>query len=1089
MNPAYTLLQNRSVGWALDCDSHKNNRNTKQHAHYKSCRGIFQCRSCVFKARPQGAPKKKAAKEANGSKEEEDDEMNESPIEDISSLAIICEGGHGANEESTKKKKPKAPPVTKKVCKIHKDLPLIWIPCKATLKTVTDSSDRTVTFIHTGKHNHAKPSPCRFSGSSMQVFKLRVQAAPRTLPKQHQMDSDTLSGIGDIHPAGNNLGYITGLRSKFLKEAKVVGSGYGAISTMEQKMEKEFVRKSGVAAKDGHICIQTDFIRDRVPELLQNGLQTDSVHGIVSEPEFNDMNVTFTTARCPLLGRTFPVLISILSGKSAHHYERHFVALFESFPYKTYSDFESNFPGMTCDLAESLQVGFEQAIKKYYGLPPEQEVFLERFYRHCKVHYKRNITRVWRKLPKASRDRFRSKAKRLTRRCLTREEFSALKDSLLKEYPTARNWIKWHTDERRGKFMYPAMATRDNSHIGKDTNAQEGLGNDYKTLAPKSVMSTPEAIAHTVEYMGRFQKDYEWEIKDGGQGRYKRQKQTKPKTNQPYVNDGVPPESSDESSSEEAKKKTRSKKRQANTKVSPPGKKQIGRPFGGKDRVPKLGSGEGIDWATFGIPWSFEWNGMEETNTCALDTAFMTVFLIIKFTGAILLSCVSETENGRILREVYDLLCEGRYNEARYRWCLEVLNGDRSCHFRSIEEVFHNKVPGLTRIGTETATTCSSSCCPHARQTKQRFPESIVAQGFNINQDELDRLLIRTTIDCSERMTPSQVADSKEGAYKIASEYNADTGKIEEFFTCTGRRTADKTQVTAPPYVLIIDYVQITLEKGRWDITKPITLPTRSLTLGGVEYHLAALIYSNGYHFNCSVFIGDKILFYDGKPARKNMNLTKWLNSERPQHPSGYYLAYAWFTRASKINQVDTIQNSPADESAASALLSMPRKRARNPSYEAVQIPLQEAPAPSPLPCLKPKNTQLSMRSSRSKTKATSVSFSVPEDSITTSSSTPRRTRSNRSHTHQERTRILHVDGPIYPYGLCLSNVKQRGAQPKCQGCQEHMERGTTRFVVKVVTNPTRGYSRTESYHLLRRCVASMPETFFRDASLHLRTV
>ena len=95
----------------------------------------------------------------------------------------------------------------------------------------------------------------------MQVFKLRVQAAPRTLPKQHQMDSDTLSGIGDIHPAGNNLGYITGLRSKFLKEAKVVGSGYGAISTMEQKMEKEFVRKSGVAAVTNHHELRSDLVR------------------------------------------------------------------------------------------------------------------------------------------------------------------------------------------------------------------------------------------------------------------------------------------------------------------------------------------------------------------------------------------------------------------------------------------------------------------------------------------------------------------------------------------------------------------------------------------------------------------------------------------------------------------------------------------------------------------------------------------------------------------------------------------------------------------------------------------------------------
>lgn len=341
-----------------------------------------------------------------------------------------------------------------------------------------------------------------------------------------------------------------------------------------------------MAAEDGHVSIQTQFIRDRVSEVLQTCLQTDSVHGIVSEPEFSDINVTFTTGRCPILNRTFPVLISILHGKTAEHYERHFIALFKSLPYVTYSDFESKFPGMTCDLAESLRVGFEQAIQTHYQ--PKQEVLLERFYRHCKVHYKRNITRMWKKLPKACRDRFRSKARRLTRRRLSGDEFQALKDSLMKEYPSARHSIKWHTHKIRGKFIYPAMAAVDNSHIGKDTNAQEGLGNDYKKLAPKAVMSIPEAIAHTVRYMERFQKDFEWRG-DGGKDRYGWPKETMPKQNQPYVNGGVPPESSDSSSDEAVKEKRRNKKSQVTAKVTYTRKKKgAGRPSGGKDRVPHL---------------------------------------------------------------------------------------------------------------------------------------------------------------------------------------------------------------------------------------------------------------------------------------------------------------------------------------------------------------------------------------------------------------------------------------------------------------------------------------------------------------------
>ena len=48
---------------------------------------------------------------------------------------------------------------------------------------------------------------------------------------------------------------------------------------------------------------------------LESGFQTDSVHGFIEDLHFDEVNVTFTSAFCPIIQRTIPMVLSIMFGK------------------------------------------------------------------------------------------------------------------------------------------------------------------------------------------------------------------------------------------------------------------------------------------------------------------------------------------------------------------------------------------------------------------------------------------------------------------------------------------------------------------------------------------------------------------------------------------------------------------------------------------------------------------------------------------------------------------------------------------------------------------------------------------------------
>ncbi|KAF9146636.1 hypothetical protein BGX20_006821, partial [Mortierella sp. AD010] len=64
-------------------------------------------------------------------------------------------------------------------------------------------------------------------------------------------------------------------------------------------------------------------------------------------------------------------------GKSAKHYEKHFLVLLRSLPFKTWEEFVNGFAGMTCDLSDAERIGFEAALREHYRIAVDQDIIME----------------------------------------------------------------------------------------------------------------------------------------------------------------------------------------------------------------------------------------------------------------------------------------------------------------------------------------------------------------------------------------------------------------------------------------------------------------------------------------------------------------------------------------------------------------------------------------------------------------------------------------------------------------------------------------------------------------------------------------
>ncbi|KAG0036477.1 hypothetical protein BGZ83_003787, partial [Gryganskiella cystojenkinii] len=148
--------------------------------------------------------------------------------------------------------------------------------------------------------------------------------------------------------------------------------------------------------------------------------------------------------------------------------------------------------------------------------------------------------------------------------------------------------------------------------------------------------------------------------------------------------------------------------------------KRLGRPPGKRNLVPTILATGNIQWDTFGVPWRGPqhrdvWSGSFAVwNTCGLNSCLMAWSLLSMHGGATLPADVSRTSAGQVLLQVLEEVRGERYDAARYIWCTEVMGlavNQEHDLYSSLENVFLDRIPGLTRMEGSKTTACSRSGC------------------------------------------------------------------------------------------------------------------------------------------------------------------------------------------------------------------------------------------------------------------------------------------------------------------------------------------------------------------------------------------
>ncbi|KAG0075463.1 hypothetical protein BGZ93_004188, partial [Podila epicladia] len=224
------------------------------------------------------------------------------------------------------------------------------------------------------------------------------------------------------------------------------------------------------------------------------------------------------------------------------------------------------------------------------------------------------------------------------------------------------------------------------------------------------------------------------------------------------------------------------------------------------------------------------------------------------------------------------------YDLARWRWCTEVMGkttmGDHDLML-SMEDVFLDHVSGLVSYIADTSTSCNNLECPERHDIKSStFHSVIMRDTCNITQSTLNEALEPHSAPCSVEIEIPQGTERR--SRRLQHTFDVDNDTARAWYSCSGIRTSDRMTFIQVPAMLLLDCIQ------SYDYNKPqvpTTTPTPVLTIdGNVEYQLAAIMYGNGSHFCCTVFINGGALFYDGMKKPK----LRWLVPNKITHPKGF---------------------------------------------------------------------------------------------------------------------------------------------------------------------------------------------------------
>lgn len=828
----------------------------------------------------------------------------------------------------------------------------------------------------------------------------------------------TRKSTSDIHPIYTNLDRVAYERGNILK-GTTIGATFSALAAFEEQHGLVLIRSSSVSKRDGHISIQTDFMMHQAAT-TETCMQSDSIHGFVTDDHFHDVNVTFTSVFCPTIQRTVPLLISILFGKTQAHYQVHFQVLFKSLPYKTWQEFTEQFPGMTCDFSDAERAGFELALRNNYNVTEFEEIQLENHYRFCDVHFKRSLTRVRRNgaimLP-AKEMEFYHAALQLIELQHTSKTFDALVSQMRKEYPKANRWIDWYLHPSRGKHIFPAVATGDFSHMSKDTNAQESLGGDFQRTASKHKLLITETFQHSYLYMQLIEKDHGYASR-GAPIRYKRHK----KKSRVFHNDGRAPDTTKTLLSQTGNRDPKHGQA-SNTPRTPLTQVGPGRPKGSRNKVPKLGSD--IDWSTFGIPWSFSYNGFVACNTCPLDTPLMSWYLLYRFSEALLPVEVQETDTGMVLSSILMEISSEQYDRARWLWCTKILHlSETGTHdlWGSIEQVFLEQIPSLVRLSASLTSKCSSPLCPQSFRIQEVVLQSLIARNpWHITQQDLNNSFTPDESPCSEHIDDDVVLEHDSDTFRYQAVTDVDTGEGTGWHACKGNRTWEEMQFSTLPYLLVLDCLEC------WHSTQgPVQGPAQVLYIDRSEYHLAAIMYGSGAHFCCTTMVKGRPIFYDGMKSRR----LQWLAINKMEPPSGFQMNQVWYLKKEAQNVPSGQQQPVAFHPVLEPIATLSRS-----TFE------QENDEDGPF---------------RASNRTGDVMSTVVEEK-------PR-----------QKTR--------YPMGLSTGIVGLNGRLPTCTGCGQAIDRGSQRLLLRTTINAAKFWTTTTSFHFKEGCITGMRDELQKKA-------
>ena len=248
------------------------------------------------------------------------------------------------------------------------------------MKIVRHGSD--LRMIHVGIHNHRAPHPIRPTLTAKKQFKNLVLVAPEVKPKQLLIGTPGRAPIGELHPSYNHLDRVGNQRRVELKKVNPTSS-IGMLAAFELRIGCNIIYSSGFKKNDGHITCITEFQHECLQN-LRSSLQTDTIEGFVADKDCPNANVTMTAAVNVVLNRNIPVVISILMGKTEHHYKAHFTNLFQAMKLSTdIGSWEGTFPGNTCDFSDAERAGFQSALRQHCNIDEEEEIQWEKYYRCC----------------------------------------------------------------------------------------------------------------------------------------------------------------------------------------------------------------------------------------------------------------------------------------------------------------------------------------------------------------------------------------------------------------------------------------------------------------------------------------------------------------------------------------------------------------------------------------------------------------------------------------------------------------------------------------------------------------------------------